>query len=179
MRRAPWRRMLLLAGLAFAAYVVWGVWHAGGPPVNVGTTTVSELERGHAEGRRMNARAWSLDYGRIIEAPDGTTATLYDVRHGEIFRNGKPYVSVRADSVVVNTLSNDFSATGHVVLIENDGKHTRRFRSEHALYNGLPEVLTLPSTVHIESDGMAASFDHAIVNLRTGSMQLGRIDAIG
>jgi len=170
---------LLVVGLAFFAWVTWEVWHAGGPVMNVGTTAVSELDRGHAEGQRVNARAWSLDYSKIIEAPDGTTATLYDVRHGEIFRNGKPYVSVRADSVVVNTVSNDFSASGHVVLTENDGKHSRRFRSERALYNGVPQVLTLPTAVHIESDGMSANFDHAVVNLKTGSMQLGRIDAIG
>jgi hypothetical protein len=175
----PWRRIALLAGLAFVAWVAWGIIHADGPVLNVGTTTVSQLERGHAEGRRVNARAWSLDYGRILEAPDGTTATLYDVRHGEIFRNGKPYVSVRADSVVVNTLSNDFSASGHVELTEIDGKHDRRFRSERALYNGVPQILTLPTAVRIESDGMTASFDHAIVNLKTGSMSLGRIDAIG
>jgi len=177
--RAPWRRIIAIAVAAFAAWVAWGIWHADGPVLNVGTTTVSQLDRGHAEGRRINARAWSLDYGKIIEAPDGTTATLYDVRHGEIFRNGKPYVSVRADSIVVNTLSNDFSASGHVVLTENDGKHQRQFRSERALYSGVPQVLTLPSPVHIESDGMTASFDHAVVNLKTGSMQLGRIDAIG
>jgi lipopolysaccharide assembly outer membrane protein LptD (OstA) len=175
----PWRRIILVAALAFAAWVTWGIVHAGGPVLNVGTTAVSELERGHAEGRRVNAKAWSLDYSKIIEAPDGSTATLYDVRHGEIFRAGKPYVSVRADSVVVNTISNDFSANGHVVLTENDGKHKRLFRSERALYNGIPQILTLPSAVHIESDGMTASFDHAIVNLKTGSMQLGRIDAIG
>jgi len=178
-RPVPWRRIALVAGLAFAAWVTWGIWHAGGPVLNVGTTTSNELDRGHAEGRRVNARSWSLDYGKIIESPDGATATLYDVRHGEIFRNGKPYVSVRADSVVVNTLSNDFSASGHVVLTENDGKHDRHFRSERALYNGIPEILTLPTAVHIESDGMSANFDHAVVNLKTGSMQLGRIDAIG
>lgn len=179
MRRAIVRRALLIAGIAFAAWVTWGIVHAGGPMANVGTGTVSELDRGHAEGRRINARSWSLDYGRIIEAPDGSTATLYDVRHGEIFRNGKPYVAVHADTLVVNTLSNDFSATGHVVFTENDGKHVRRFRSDHALYYGASQILTLPSAVHIESDGMAASFDHATVNLKTGSMSLGRIDAIG
>jgi len=173
------RRALVIAGIAFAAWVVWGIVAAGGPTANVGTAAVSELNRGHAEGRRLNARSWSLDYGRIIEAPDGSTATLYDVHHGEIFRNGKPYVAVRADSVVVNTLSNDFSATGHVVFTENDGKHERRFRSEHALYYGVQQILTLPSAVHIESDGITASFDHATVNLKTGAMSVGRIDAIG
>lgn len=177
--QVPWRRLALVAGIAFAGWVAWGIVRAGGPTPNVGVPTTSELVRGHAEGRRLNARSWSLDYDRIVEAPDGSTATLYDVRHGQIFRNGKPYVTVTADTVVVNTLSNDFSASGHVVLVEDDGKHQRRFRSERALYNGVPEVLTLPAPVHIESDGMAASFDHAVVNLKTGAMTVGRIDALG
>jgi hypothetical protein len=179
MRPIPWRRVALAAGLAFAGYVTWGIVHADGPVQNVGVPVTSQLDRGHAEGRRIDARAWSLDYGRIVEAPDGSIATLYDVRHGEIFRNGKPYVTVSADTVVVNTLSNDFSASGHVVFTENDGKHQRRFRSERAVYNGVPQVLTLPAAVRIESDGMAASFDHAVVNLKTGAMTVGRIDALG
>ncbi len=179
MRGIRWRRVLLLALLAFAGWVTWGIVHAGGTVPNIGTTTESELKRGHAEGRRVDARSWSLDYDEIVESPDGSTATLYHVRHGEIFRHGKPYVSVKADSIVVNTISNDFSASGHVVLTENDGQHARRFRSAEALYAGATQVLNLPAAVQLESDGMSAHFDHATVNLKTGVMSVGRIDAVG
>lgn len=179
MKRVPWRRVIFAASLLFTAWVVWGIVHAGGDtPVRQGNA-VSELRVGHAEGRRVDSRAWSLDYDTIVEAPDGSTATLTHVRNGEIFRNGKPYVSIKADTMVVNTLTNDFSAAGHVVLAENDGKHKRNFRSQQALYNGGPQILTLPVQAHIEDDGMAATVDRATVNLRTGEMSLGRINALG
>jgi len=177
--RVPWRRIVLIALVLFGLWVTWGIVHAGGDvPAGPSANPVTELGNGHAEGRRINGPAWTMDYSEIVEAPDGSTATLSHVRHGEIFRNGKPYVSVVADTIVVNTISNDFSASGHVLLIENDGLHKRRFRSEQAIYNGAVQLLTLPTAAHIESDGMAVDVEHATVNLKTGAMNLGRINGI-
>jgi len=176
-KRMPWRRLLLIAGALFAAWVVWGIVHAGSDVPGPATNAVTELDRGHAEGRRINAPAWSLDYDTIVESPDGSSATLEHVRDGEIFHKGKPYVSIKADTVLVNTISNDFSANGHVVLIENDGLHKRRFTSQQAMYNGVPEILTLPVSANIEDDGLVLKVDKATVNLKTGDMVLGRINA--
>ncbi|MGB8265952.1 MAG: hypothetical protein WCE44_06500 [Candidatus Velthaea sp.] len=175
----PWRRLAVIAGCLVAAWIVWGIVRAGNDVPPPAANPVTQLGPGHAEGRRINAPAWTLDYDTIVETPDGTSATLTHVRNGEIFRNGKPYVSVQADTIVVNTVSNDFSASGHVVLIENDNKHQRRFRSQQAAYSGGLEILTLPVSARIESDGLKVQVERATVNLRTGAMTLGRIDAVG
>ena len=168
-------RLLVLAiVIAGAAWVGFGIYSAGmdvPQPISIGQTT---LTAGHAEGRRVDGKpSWSLDYDRVLASPDTTTATLENVRHGELYRRGKPFMQMTAKHVVVNMLSNDFFVTGPLELVQNDGRHKRRLTSTDGSYSGALQTLTLPHSADIISDGARVKVANAVVNFGSGDMKLG------
>jgi hypothetical protein len=135
---------------------------------------MSTLTSGHAEGRRIDGKpSWSLDYDRMTTTPDTSTATLENVRHGELYRHGQPFMRMTAKHVIVNTLSNDFTVTGGLELTENDGKHKRRITSSSAVYAGALQTLSLHAPAHIAADGARVTVRSAEVNFESGAMTFG------
>jgi len=170
----PVRAALAAAALAFLAWVGIGIYRAGSEVPPPPSDPVSTLTTGHAEGRRIDGKpSWSLDYDRMTTTPDTTTATLENVRHGELYRHGKPFMRMTAKHVIVNTLSNDFTVTGGLELTENDGLHRRRITSSSAVYSGTLQTLTLHSPAHIAADGARVTVRSAEVNFRSGDMSFG------
>lgn len=165
-----------IAVLAFVGWVVLGIYHAGGdvpPPIGNPDT---KLTAGHAEGRRVGGKpSWSLDYDRLTSSGDSSVATLENVRHGLLYRRGKPYMEMTAKHVVINTLSNDFIVTGPLELTQNDGGHRRRLTSDAANYSGALQTLTLPRPATITSDGTTLRVKTVTINFRSGDMALGPI----
>ncbi len=170
------RAAIVCVVLAFGAWVGIGIYRAGGdvpPPLQNPET---KLTTGHAEGRRIDGKpSWSLDYDRLITSADTSVATLDNVRHGELYRRGKPFMQIKAQHVVVNTLSNDFIATGPLELIQNDGTQRRRMTSDAANYSGMLSTLTLLHPANIVTDGAKIKVASATVNFRTGNLTVGRI----
>jgi hypothetical protein len=165
---------IALVVLAVLTWVGVGIYRAGGdvPPPPLMPET--KLTSGHAEGRRVNGQAsWSLDYDHVTASPDTTVATLENVRHGELYKGGKPFMRMIARHVVVNTLSNDFVVTGPLELIENDGKHNRHLTSDAASYSGALQTLTLTHPSKISSDGARVKVATATVNFKSGDMSFG------
>jgi hypothetical protein len=163
--------------IVVAALLVWvgiGIYRAGGdvpPPPAVPET---KLTSGHAEGRRGDGKpSWSFDYDKVIASPDTTVATLENVRHGELYKNGRPFMRMIAKHVVVNTLSNDFVVTGPLELIENDGRQRRRLTSDAASFSGVLQTLTLNRPSKISGDGANVTVATATVNFKSGDMRLG------
>lgn len=173
------RLAIILVAAAFFGWVGWGIYHAGGDvpaPIHDAET---KLTQGHAEGRRIGGnRSWSLDYDRLIASADTTTATLENVRHGELYRRGQPFMQMQAKHVVVNTITNDFIVTGPLELVQNDGKHRRRLTSDAATYSGALQMLTLNHPADISSDGAKVKVASASVNFRSGEMSLGKLVGI-
>jgi hypothetical protein len=152
-----------IAALAIGAlsWVGVGIYRAGGdvPPPPLMPQT--KLTSGHAEGRRIDGKpSWSLDYDHVVASPDTTIATLENVHHGILYRRGKPFMTMVAKHVIVNTISDDFVVTGPLELIENDGKHRRRLTSNAATYS---------------SDGARVTVASASVDFRSGDMHFGRL----
>jgi hypothetical protein len=165
---------LAVVAVAVGTWVGLGIYHAGGDVPPPPTTPQTKLSSGHAEGRRIDGKpSWSLDYDRIIASPDTTVATLENVRHGEIYKHGKPFMRMIAKHVVVNTLSNDFVVTGPMELTQNDGKHQRHLTSDAANYSGVMQTLTLNHPAKISSDGANVTVANATVNFRSGEMHFG------
>jgi hypothetical protein len=169
----------LRAGIAVLVLglLIWvgiGIYRAGGDVPTPSTASDTKLTSGHAEGRRMDGKpSWSLDYDRIVASADTTIATLYNVRHGTIYKRGKPFMNMVAKQVVVNTLSNDFVVTGPMTLTEIDGQHDRRLSSDAANYSGTLQTLNLSHPAKISSDGARVTVATATVKFRSGDMNLG------
>jgi hypothetical protein len=174
------RRGLIIAisgiVIALLGWIGVGIYRAGGDVPPPPQTPQTQLTAGHAEGRRVDGKpSWSLDYDRLVASPDTTIATLENVRHGQLYRHGKPFMTMVAKHVTVNTISNDFIVIGPLELVEDDGKHTRRLTSNGANYSGVLQTLTLAHQAKIVTDGARVTVASATVNFRSGDMSLGRL----
>ena len=177
-RRLNWRTLALPATLAFLAWVGFEVARAGHESGPLRVATQSILTGGAVSGKRIDGRAWSIDYDSVTMSPDATYATIQHVRDGRIHRPGKPDVQVAATDVTVNSVTNDLTVRGPVRFVEPlGGGRTRTFQTVGATYIGVSHTLVLDHPATITDDGMTITVASARVDFRSGQADLGRIIA--
>ncbi len=174
-----WRIVASILALAFLAWVGFEIGRAGSDVEFARTAGPEQLIKGSLHGRRIDQRAWSLDYDTATMSPDGTTITIAHVRDGRIHRVGKPDVLMTADGVTVNRTTEDLTVTGPVKFIEDvGGGRKRTFQSTGALYNGTTRVLDLNHPSTITDSGATVTVAKMTVNFRTGDSSFGRIEGV-
>ena len=176
-RRGALVRAAQAGGVALVAYVGYGIYAAGlqerPPPPS--STSISFM-KGTAAGHRVVSRSWSADYERIESNADQTVLELEGVRHGVIYKKGKPYLNVVAKHVSVNTVSRDFSATGPLHVETIGASPHRSFDTTSAVWDDGLQRLTLASHIIINTGGEAPlSVGSMIFNVKTGQIE---IDAV-
>ncbi|GAC1658520.1 MAG: hypothetical protein NVS4B13_01650 [Candidatus Elarobacter sp.] len=172
-----WRLPVALAMLALLAWVGFEIGRAGGDIQVARLAAPNTLVNGRVQGKRIDGRAWSLDYDTVTMSPDGSQATIAHVRDGRIHRAKKPDVLMKADSVTVNTITNDLTIAGPMTFSEQEGPgRTRTFRTTGARYTGGTKEMTLDHTATITEGDATVVVTKAVVNFRTGQVTLGRIE---
>ena len=175
--RLSWRPFAVLAVLAFLAWVGYEIGRAGGDIAVPRMATNDTLTGGTIHGKRIDQRAWSLDFDTASVSPDGSSATIAHVRDGRIHRPGKPDVTMTADGVIVNRLTNDFTVTGPVTFVEPEaGGRIRRFTTIGAHYLGATRMLQLDHTATITEGTTKVTVANAKVDFRTGDVTVGRME---
>ena len=167
-----------MAGVAFAGYVAYGIYEAGlhdrpAPPSNSDIV----FRHGNATGQRITTRSWSADYERIVSNADQTVLQLDNVRHGIIYKRGKPYLSVRAAHMTVNTVSRDFSVFGPLHVETVGVTPARSFDTSSANWNDGIQTLTLAHhiVIHNGSDD-PLSVGSLTFDVKTGELEVHAID---
>ena len=174
MTRFNWRPPAVLAVMAFLAWVGFEIGRAGSEIAVPRTPSNDMLVGGTIHGKRIDQRAWSLDFDTASVSPDGSQATLAHVRDGRIHRPGKPDVTMTADGVTVNRISNDFTVTGPVTFVEPEaGGRIRRFTTIGAHYQGGTRMLQLDHTATITEGTTKVVVSSAKVDFRTGDVTVG------
>ena len=174
-----WRIVLSVLALAFLAWVGFEIGRAGNDVQYARSAGPDTLINGSVQGKRIDRRAWSLDYDKLTMSPDGTLLTIAHVRDGRIHRAGKPDILMRADGVTVNTTSNDLTIDGPVTFVEDEGGARKRtFQSTGALYNGGSRILTLDHPSTITDSGATVTVAKMTINFRTGDSSFGRIEGV-
>ncbi|MFY9779078.1 MAG: hypothetical protein WAJ85_01035 [Candidatus Baltobacteraceae bacterium] len=166
--------MRLAAILAVAAFLAFGVYRAGlnelPPPSN---STEVRFYRGVAKGERIESRSWSADYDKIVANEDQTILEADGIHNGVIYRQGKPYLRVRAAHMTINTVSHDFSARGpvHVETVE---RHPQRaFDMNSAVWNDALQELTLSKNIRVSTGAPRPLLaDRMTFNVRTGNLEI-------
>ncbi len=172
-----WRIPAAIAVLAFLAWVGFEIGRAGSDIKVAPVPGVDKLFSGSIHGKRIDQRAWSLDFDTVTLSPDGLNATIAHVRDGHIHRLNKPDVLMKADTVTVNTLTTDLAIAGPVTFTEEEGPgRTRTFVTTGARYNGGAHLLDLDHTATITEGTTKIVVAHATVNFRTGEVILGPIE---
>jgi hypothetical protein len=169
-----WRVPAVVAVLAFLGWVGYEIGRAGGDVTVPRMASNDTLVGGAIHGKRIDRRAWSLEFDTASVSPDGSLATIAHVRDGRIHRPGKADVRMTADGVTVNRLSNDFTVTGPVTFVEPEpGGRIRRFTTVGAHYVGALRELKLDHPATITEGTTKIVVDNATVNFRTGQIRLG------
>ena len=92
-----WRTPAVVAVLAFLAWVGFEIGRAGSDIQVARVPTADKMFHGSVHGKRIDQRAWSLDFDTVTLSPDGLNATIAHVRDGRIHRVNKPDVLMKAD----------------------------------------------------------------------------------
>lgn len=172
-----WRPFVVLAVLAFVGWLGYEIARAGGDVIVPRIQGQDKLTRGSIHGKRIDGRAWSLDFDTVTMTPDATQATIAHVRDGRIKRPGKPDVTMTADDVSVNRITNDFVVRGPVSFVEPEaGGRVRRFTTVGARYAGGTHILELQHPATITEGTTKIVVDRATVDFRTGNITFGAIE---
>jgi len=139
----------IVAALGFLGYGIYNAGRDERPPPLANTNI--QFSKGHASGQRVKFRSWSADYDKIVSNADQTILDVQNVRNATIFKNGKPYMHVRAAHLTVNTITHDFAETGPMHAETVGSTPARSFDTDSAVWNDALQTLTLAKHVVIHS----------------------------
>lgn len=178
MKKLNWRIAAWAAGAALFIWVVVGIMLAGREPGGLppGTTPVT-LRGGRVTGHRLSRRSWTFDYKTAQTSPDGTIATVDGVKNGVLYRKGKPYLTIAAQHVTINTQTFDFTAVGdvHVAAINPKDKIAKSFDTDLAVWTNSTKMLELTHPSLIRTGSQILKVDTISVNFNTNDIHTGKI----
>ena len=173
--RSSWKSFWVVVVFAIGAVMTEGILLAGrdtqAPPTNVPVI----LGAGGVTAHRLSSKSWSFGYDHAQTSPDGSIATIDGIHDGVLFRKGKKFLTIRANHVQANTVSDDFTATGAVVISEVSGTAPRTFRTDLIIWTNVTKTLTLSHPSTITTGGSTLHVQNATVNFQTGKIHLGGI----
>jgi hypothetical protein len=174
-----WRVIAIVAAAAVVVWLIAGIIIAGreGVPPPPGSQPVT-LRGGRVTGNRISTRSWTFDYGKAQMSPDGTFATVDNVRHGVLYKKGKPYLSIAAQHVSVNTQTFDFTATGdvHIEQLAPKDKIKRSFDTDLVQWTNATKILSLSHQSLLRSGNEILRVASITVNFATNEIHMGKIE---
>lgn len=180
MARRPWiKPALIIVAILFVVWIVVGIIGAGNneqaPPPSSQQVT---LHGGHVRGNRISTRSWSFDYKTAQMSPDGTIASVDGVRNGILYKNGKPYLSMSAQHVSVNTQSFDFTATGevHITWLNPKDGVSKSFDTDLVQWTNATKMLELQHPSYFRTGDETLKVASIEVNFNSGSIKLGKVE---
>lgn len=179
MRRISFQTLAITVGIALLVWFVGGIILAGREPAPPPPQTQPlTLRGGRVTGNRISTRSWTFDYTHAQLSPDGSIATVDGVRHGILYRKGKPYLSISAEHVSVNTQTFDFSATGlvHVEEYANQQAAKRSFDTDLVQWVNATKMLTLAHPSLLRTGDQTLKVASITVNFNTNDVHLGKIE---
>jgi hypothetical protein len=175
-RKLLWRRLGIVAGALFLAYVVVEVVLAGRgtPPLPPGQSPI-DLHGGHVMNTHISTKSWSFDYDRAHLSPDGMSGTVDGVRNGIVFRKGKPYLRISAQHVRLNIQSLDFTAVGKVHIERINDPQRRAFDTDLVTWTNDAKLLRMTHPSYIHSGDQTLRIDGITVDFDANSIHLGKL----
>jgi hypothetical protein len=179
MTRVNWKVVGIVAGGLVLAWLITGFILAGREPVppSPGSQPIT-LKQGRVTGNRVSTRSWTFDYEHAQMSPDGTLATVDGVRHGILYKKGKPYLSIAAQHVQLNTQTFDFTATGEVHLEQLNAKDKvrRSFDTDLVQWSNATKMLSMPHQSLFRTGDQILRVALISVNFNTNDIHFGRIE---
>jgi hypothetical protein len=177
-RNWNWRRLAWIAAALLAIWFIVGIVLAGRevapPPPQSQPIT---LRGGHVSGNHISTRSWKFDYTRAQMSPDGILATLDGVKNGIVYKKGKPYLSIAAEHVSINTQTLDFTATGdvHVEMLHPKDNISKSFDTDLVQWVNATKMLQLTHPSLFRSNGQTLKVATITVDFNTNQIHFGKM----
>jgi hypothetical protein len=173
-----WKRIGLIAGIVLLVWFIGGIILAGHdvpPPPGAQPIT---LRGGRVSGNHISTRSWTFDYTHAEMSPDGTLATLDGVKNGVLYKKGKPYLSIAAQHVSINTQTFDFTATGdvHIEALNPKDHISKTFDTDLVQWMNATKLLQLTHQSLFRTDGQTLKVATITVDFNKDEMHLGKIE---
>lgn len=176
-RKIRWKTLLAVAGAALAIYLIVGVVLAGlnTPPLPPDQSGIA-LRGGKVRGNRITNKSWSFDYTRAQLSADGTTGTIEGVRDGIVFKKGKPYLRVTAQSISVDTQTLDFTAVGKVTITPIGDSLHRSFDTDLVVWNNATKELQMMHQSYLHTGDQTLAFKSIAIDFSTDQIRFGGVN---
>lgn len=177
-RKWNWKRIGWIAGILFAIWFAVGIILSGRDvPPPPGQQPIT-LHGGRVTGNHISTRSWTFDYTHAEMSPDGTLATLDGVKHGVLYKKGKPYLSIAAQHVSVNTQTFDFTATGdvHIEALNPKDHISKSFDSDLVQWVNATKMLELAHPSVFRTNGQTLKVATISVDFNKDEIHLGKIE---
>ena len=170
-----WKTFWYVCGVALFAILTEGIILAGRdlPPPPGAAPVV--LGSGGVTAHRMSNKSWSLYYDHAQTSPDGSQAEIDGIHNGVLYKDGKPYITLSARHVSVNTVSNDFTATGDVHITQVKGAINRAFDTDLIVWTNATKTVTLSHPSIVKTGDAVMTVASMTINVGTGAVHLGKI----
>lgn len=150
------RRWFMAAGIAaLAALIIWVFYPRPpqpppGPPADAESEPVgAEFTQARIIGRQRGQRQWEVETRRVLEESE-EWVRAESIDSGTLYRDGSPYLDIRAHEARSHRVTNDLTLVGDVVAVHVEGAV---FRTDRAEWTAAEEQLVAPGPVTIERDG--------------------------
>jgi hypothetical protein len=174
--KLDWKRIATIATIGILIGLGVAIWSAGNesiPQPNSGQT----MSNGTAEGRRAQFASWEFTYDKATTLPDGVTQEISGIRDGVFYKNGKPFIHMRAQTAVFDTLTHDFTLSGTIHFDIDDKGKTRTFETDSATWSDQSQTLRIPGDAYVGSEGGARLLVHNVtIDLRNATYKVGKIE---
>lgn len=173
MKAAAW-----IVGLALAIFIGIGIYGAGRderPPPPANSQIV--FNNGRANGQKLRFKSWSADYDKIVSNADQTVLQLENVHNGVVYKNGKPYLRIRAARMTVNTVSRDFATAGPMLVETVGTTPARTFETNSATWSDAAQKLTLAQRIVIHSGAAdPLTIGSLTFDVKSGNLEIRNVD---
>ena len=122
--RARTSRLSLWLAVPLGAALLWATWLGEDAPPPRAQQTQTPLEIENLTSfvvRKDGQKQWEIAARKVEVSPRGDQTTAVEVSKATLFREGKPFVSLRAPKVRLANSSNNLEATGGVTGSGPDG----------------------------------------------------------
>jgi hypothetical protein len=142
------------------------------PPITNADTVI--MRALHVVGEHGAKLGWSFTADSSETAVDGGFTTYHNVHDGTYFEHGKPAYHISAKQIVLDTRSQNYSATGSVHIWAVTGAQPRDIRSESMMWNQPLQTLSCPEQVTVRYTGSKFTGTDVYINFRDGSIHTGQ-----